>query len=601
MSFRLIGVDAVGLAADAGHDSADLADLTGLGSATQSPLARNVLAHLFLDTVPWSHRFADPFGAPNTDVEFGTLAALHAGALLPCEVPIALLTWSFDGVGFVDTWAVRRPPSAEPAFTAVQSLGTARREQLGRASFAQFQDHLDAVRTELGPAAGQAFVLADRFRYLPAAGLIPAARTGRTGFSDTVFGDAVVRGPVSIAPTRVGAILDESFHHAPIDLASGEVIFVYTVAAESGAVDHFVFCASRMEFLGDELVIDAVFPGGTLFVGQQIEIRGRGFGFSTGDARVRFDDRNANPLPGSSDTRLLVTVPPSLVVDPDGTEVTLEVSSNAGTDSVPVIVGHPEQQPLGALHVEWVSVEPTTLEIGLPGTITYRVRSAVTPAVDVRVVLGGTQSVTDVARLVDETGTAITGPIHMDTDDEAIVKVEIGKVPDGVATFTISLAAVVADITGADTRVFTTGKPTPAADPAITILAPDFDVQGGPTVPPTAILEGTTIRMADEALADLEFAVELAEPGSYEVRVEPSNLSQPPWLSVLSAPSTGVLPNIPASETEGDRVATREVVITVGRESSAIPPPSMVTLIVNRAGQIGQTMDARVSFQLVGL
>ncbi|ETT24116.1 hypothetical protein RAJCM14343_1490 [Rhodococcus aetherivorans] len=588
VSFRLIGIDATALATQAGHDPADVDDLGALGGATQSPLARNVLAHLFLDTVPWSQRFADPFGDPTGQVELGTLAALRAGALRPCEVPIALITWSFDGVGFIDTWAVRRPPSTEPAYTAIQSLGTARRQLLGRASFAQFQDHLDTIRSELGPAARQAFELADAFRYLPAAGLIPIARTGRSGFADTVFGDAIVRGPVPIAPTRVGAILDESFRHTAIDLASGEVIFVYTVAAGSGAVDHLVFCTSRMEFLGDELVIDAVFPGGTLFIGQQIEIRGRGFGFTTGDARVRFDDRAANPLPGSSDTRLLVTVPLTLTVDPTGTAMTLEVSSNIGTDSVPVVVGHPEQSPVGQLHVEWVSVEPTTLEIGLPATLTYRIRSAVTPAVDVVL----TQSATDFAQLVDEAGTAITGPIRMNTGDEKTVRLQIEKVPQ-VATLTISLAAAVGGITGSNTRQFTIGMPTPPRDPAITILSPDFDPQPGPA----ATFDGTTIRMAHQATANLEFVLEVTQPGSYEVRVEPSSLS-PPWPSVLSAPSTGVFPSIQVSEIGGDGVATREIRVTVGRDSSGAPPPATVTLIVNRPGRAD---DARVSFQLAGL
>lgn len=50
ISFRLVGVDASVLAADLGHDAADVAVLDTVGSASVSDTARNILAHLFLDT-----------------------------------------------------------------------------------------------------------------------------------------------------------------------------------------------------------------------------------------------------------------------------------------------------------------------------------------------------------------------------------------------------------------------------------------------------------------------------------------------------------------------------------------------------------------------
>jgi IPT/TIG domain len=526
----------------------------------------------------------------------GPLASLPGSALLPCEVPLAVITWSLSGIGFVDIWSVRRPPATDPALSAVQVLGTAGREVLGRAAYAQFQDHLAAVLDELGQLDRQLFRLEDRFRYLPAAGLIPLARTGRAGFSAAVFGDVVVRGPVTIDPNRVGALLDESFHHAPIDLERGEVVFLYHVMADGGSVDHIVFCTSRMDFLGDELVIDAVFPGGSLVIGQQIEIRGRNFGFSDGSARVRFDAQNANPLTGSSDTRLLVVVPQNLAVEPGGTLVTLEVTSNAGSDSVPVVVGTPGQEPVGLLNVAWVSADPTTIEIGNPCTVTYRVTSRVSPDVDVELVLDGTESVLDAATLTDEAGNEIVEPVHMDTDDVITVLVKIKAVPH-VAEFTLSLGARVVDhedIAGADTRSFATGKPTPLPDPAITIVTPpDVNIQAGSG---TATLTGSTLTLSDGAIVDLEFTMSVTQAGTYQVRVEPSSLT-PPWLSVLSQPTSGEFPNIPASEFVGDGIATREIRVTVARQSATVPEPSAFTLIVNRPRR---TDDARVTYQLEG-
>ncbi len=436
-------------------------------------------------------------------------------------------------------------------------------------------------------------MIADRFRYLPAAGLIPISRAGRAGFAPDVFGDVVVRGPVPIDPALVGALLDESFHHGAIDLASGEVVHLYAVVEPvSGTVDHLAFSTSRLDFIDDELVIDAVFPGGALHIGQRIEIRGRQFGFTTGDARVRFDDRPANPLPGSSDTRLVVDVPSNLQVDPEGSEVNLQVTSNAGSDSVPVVIGHPDQTAVGALHVVWQSVDPSTLERTRPGRIIYTVRSAVTPAVDVELLLDGTAAAVDAARLVDNAGAPITGPVRMDTDDEITVVVEIDPIPD-LGEFTISFGARAGDIVDNNTRLFQTDVATPPADSTITLLTNDFSVEPGPT----ATFDGSTVQMADQAQANIEIIAEFTQPGSYLVTVDPTSFAAP-WMSVLSEPLSGTIPPIPISEFAGDGVATRNIIVTVRRESPTAPPPSPVTLVVRRDGQ---TLDARVTFTLEAL
>jgi hypothetical protein len=66
---------------------------------------------------------------------------------------------------------------------------------------------------------------------------------------------------------------------------------------------------------------------------------------------------------------------------------------------------------------------------------------------------------------------------------------------------------------------------------------------------------------------------------------------------VLSQPTSGEFPNIPASEFVGDGIATREIRVTVARQSATVPEPSAFTLIVNRPRR---TDDARVTYQLEG-
>ena len=479
VSFRLIGVDPIPLAEAAGHDQADLDVLAGLDTATAASTARNVLAHLFLDTLAWADRLLDPFGADPASVEFGALASLGPGQVRPCEVPIALITWSFGGVSSVDAWAVRRIPSPEPALSAVQGLGGRRRERLGWASYCQFQDELALIMSELLPSERTAFRLEQRFRYLPAAGLVPIARAGRPGFSANVFGSLTVRGPMPLDPVRVGSLLDESFHHAAVDARAGEVLNVYSVSdTGTGDLDHLVFCTDRIDVIDQRLAIEAVFPSGTLHLGDRIDIRGRNFGFTTGTARVDFGGQNADALFGSTDARLIARVPSSLEVEPAGSVVQLRVTSNRGADAVPVIVAG-RQQPAGLVHVSWLSVDPEVVNLGDDVVLHYVVRSVMDSAVDVQFDLQGPEAVTDAATIMDANGEPVTAPISMRPDNEVLVDVAIRPVPRVIRSFTLTLAATAGDVADDDTRMFLIGPEIPSSDPAIRIETDGLDVDPG--------------------------------------------------------------------------------------------------------------------------
>jgi hypothetical protein len=567
VSFRLIGLNAADLAADAGHDSPDIDRVTGLGTSNEHALARNVLAHVFLDTLAWVDRFADPFGAPPEEVEFGTLTRLRK-SLLHCEVPIAILTWTSGGVGLVDTWAVRRPPLGEPAFTAIQGLGSTRREHLGRAAFAQFQDHLAALLSEAGFDRSN-FRVSDRFRYLPAAGLIPV-EPGRPGFSGDVFGNLTVHGPVQIEPARIGSLLDESFHHPAIDLDRGEALYVYAVLDAVGNLSYYVFTATRIDFLGDELAIESVLPTGKLLRGQEIEIRGRGFGITNGSCRVEFAAANANPLAGSSDVKLSVKIPENLDVEPEGTTVTLEVRSDFGRDAVPVVVGRPEQEPQGQLHVNFVSATPQQLTVGSEALLTYSVHSTISPAVDVEFAPVGDADVVDQCELTPAS-------LHMATEAEATVVAAITQIPD-VETFQFGLKAEAGQITGTVLQAFSTEDRTLPPDPAINILTPDFD--GQPLG--QAEFDGVTVRLKDKAAANLEFFLEVTEAGAYQVQLEPVSLTVP-WIRRVTSPSTGQFVFEQHEFTGG--VARKLIRVRVGRDSQVIPQATSFTLTVNRPGR----------------
>ena len=584
VSFRLIGVDPIPLAAAAGHDQADLDVLAGLGTATVASTARNVLAHLFLDTLAWADRLLDPFGADPASVEFGALASLGGRPVRPCEVPIALLTWSSGGVSSVDMWAVRRTPSPEPALSAVQGLGGLRREQLGRASYCQFQDELALIMSELLPSERTAFRLEQRFRYLPAAGLVPIARAGRPGFSANVFGSFVVRGPMPLDPVRVGPLLGESFHHAAVDAGAGEVLNVYSVSApDTGDLDHLVFCTDRIDVIDQRLAIEAVFPSGTLHLGDRIDIRGRNFGFTAGKARVDFEGQNADALFGSTDARLIVRVPSNLEVEPAGSVIRLQVTSNRGADAVPVIVAR-RQQPAGLVHVSWLSATPLAAKVGDDVVLQYVVRSAMDSPVDVQLELRGTQAVTDAATIVDANGDPVTAPIPMNTGDEVFVGVAIHPVPPG-GSFTLTLAATVGDGAEDDTRLFLTDARILPSNPAVRIETVGLDVDPGST----AVRSGSTIRLANGSIATVEATVRLTDPGPYDVFVSPRPNPRDPWRAVLAEPTpdaSGIGHFLPIgpSEFTGDGVAERPVRVSFKRNRDKAPPDRFTLTLRRRDG-----------------
>jgi hypothetical protein len=581
VSFRLVGVDAHSLAQASGHDPADLAVLDAIGTGAEAPTARNVLAHLFLASRAWPARLGDPFGVDPEAIEPGALAALLEDQVSSCEVPIALITWSFGGVDQVDTWAVRRPPTAALELTAVQALVGRSRELTGRATYCQFQDQLAAVLDGLGASGRTGFRLVDRFRHLPAAGLVPVARAGRAGFSADVLDGLVTRAPLPLEPARVGALLDESVHHGSVDAESGEVLTVYTVLTPGGDLDHLIFCTGRMAVIEAELVIDAVFPAGLLAIGQQIEIRGRNFGFSTGDGRVSFDGTNADPQEGSTDTRLLVEIPQTLDVEPGGSEVTLEVRSDHGADSVPLIIGHPVQPALGHLLLTWNLVEPPVLVAGGRAEINYTLRSFVDQAVTVTLSLDGTPSVVSSAEIQDKDG-VVTTQVELEPDASVQLDVVVPAVP---GPFTLILRAVAGDIIEDDTREFPVGEPIPDADHDITFVPVDFDVQGSGS----GSLVGSTISLGAGSIGTLELAAEIIREGTFEVLVE-SVASFDSWVVMLSEPddSPGIGPadlvEVTAADLADDGKAERTIRIDMQPSDDGSAPDTDLRVVVRESG-----------------
>jgi hypothetical protein len=204
---------------------------------------RNRVAYACFGTDALGDAVANPFGPPVTT--YGLLDTLRAETLTDDEVPLATIGWSIDdGIQFVDLWSVRRGVTPLPGEGDWSSLVSARRRSEGEAMYLQFQAQIADMRHEFEPDQIHA---TDRFDALPPVGLLPIGGPGGLGFHYlTFFSGLTVRNPVFVEGGRLEELLRASYAYPPIDLSSGDVIWLYVVRENAQAADEG---SVRQEFL----------------------------------------------------------------------------------------------------------------------------------------------------------------------------------------------------------------------------------------------------------------------------------------------------------------------------------------------------------------
>jgi hypothetical protein len=467
LAFRLLRLDVAGLAGAAGLDAGASAILASAQTGDVW-LLRNVLAHLLLGTVPSRALFVDPFrvgvlGGPSTAGALDDLRA--AGTLLGREVPLAVLVWSDAGVRLVDGWAVRRSVvrggATAPAWTA---LAGRRRAAEGEAALLQFQEQIAAMTAPGALASPLPDVRAvDHFRFLPAVGLVPVAGAdGTGGFDEDEFFATLAVAPVAaIEGARLESLVRASLSVPPVDVTAGELLFRYRVRENAAAADSgdpvrafIVFSSSALPYQGPgKLKILAVLPEGPLEVGQAIEVRGVEFGVLAGTATVTFDAVGAEPGAGSTDERLLVTVPDLGALPAEGREVALRVDNGRDSDEVTVTVAPPPPTTPPAIDVHWRGV-------GQGRTAEYRVLSRLDTRATVALEARATPDDVNVEFV-------IPGPPHnlpdLDPGEAGFVALRVTAL--GVRDeFLLRLSARAGTVTGSDVRRFTRADPPRQVD-----------------------------------------------------------------------------------------------------------------------------------------
>jgi hypothetical protein len=184
---------------------------------------RNAIAYKCFGVDETAVFLADPF-RPEVK-QWGLLDTLRPNQLTDCEVPLAVLYWTDDGINFIDMWSVRRriahgAMGKWPPFENDTLLSAA------EARLLQFRDQIDDL---MGTNPAQLRAV-DIFSHLPPAGLLPIADGTGTGFDLNAFFDGLtVRRPVFIDVAQVEYLIRESMLYASIDLNDHEVIWLYQV------------------------------------------------------------------------------------------------------------------------------------------------------------------------------------------------------------------------------------------------------------------------------------------------------------------------------------------------------------------------------------
>jgi hypothetical protein len=233
-------VEQVNLSSIPGVSSATVQTLDQLMRDDRLPNAsklRNMLAHICFGTEKLGGSLRDPFErAKDKSVynTYGILDALRPKHISDCEVPLALICWTDNGLRFVDTWSVQHAPANQARSSVWPIPLSDRRMAEAEASLLQFQAQVDWIMSSVNSQSQLASAeAANYFRYLPAAGIIPLSGIrSSVGFDFLKFFDNLTyRDPVFIEGAKVEPLIRSSLSYPPIDLSDRdkELIWLYVV------------------------------------------------------------------------------------------------------------------------------------------------------------------------------------------------------------------------------------------------------------------------------------------------------------------------------------------------------------------------------------
>jgi hypothetical protein len=331
-------------------------------------------------------------------------------------------------------------------------------------------------------------------------------------------------------------------------------------------------------------------------MGDRLEIQGHNFGYSTGAQRVRFDNVEITEFRvGSSDTRLIVTVPTFTDIPEGGRAVTLTVANGVTSDTRSLTIT-PASTPVSGnlVDVVWETVVPDTPQTGQPLRLGYRLRSrlgtqrtfTITPTISRAEMLAGVEVHDENEQVIGNRQITLTAL------QEKLFFVRIPNIPAAGTQFTVSTGAVSGGVTGSDTRSFTVGTAAPQSDPNISLSVASFaavDDAGNPLPASEGVYDAinNTIRLKSGNFGRMELSATFLVAGTYGVTLIPSGTVSG-WTRTLDTPNF----QIEANDLQGGS-ATRVVRFAVQADANA--PAATVEVRIQRQGE---ARDERLSFNL---
>jgi hypothetical protein len=209
---------------------------------------RNGLAHLCFGSDRWQEFPSDPLGFFGNDASLASartfLEELQASEVLTDdEVPLGLVWWTSQGVGFVDQWAVRRPLTRLPMSAVWPGRAFHRRANEMLAMILQSQRQLTDVARE--PANLGSPIAREWLFYAPPI-LWVGGEPGQPSVDPLILTSGMtVRGPLFVEGLRLGALLEVAVAFGPVPVGTTEFFWHYLVRENRQGVDQGVVSAAR--------------------------------------------------------------------------------------------------------------------------------------------------------------------------------------------------------------------------------------------------------------------------------------------------------------------------------------------------------------------
>lgn len=368
--------------------------------------------------------------------------------------------------------------------------------------------------------------------------------------------------------------------------------------------------------------IAGLLPAGTendpIRIGTLQQISGQNFGYSIGQTTVTFQGpvgpavvRREDMLLGSSDTRLLFTVPPIPGLPNAGDLLTMRVDNGVAHDVRTVFVEPVVIELEGDVFVErridvTPNPDPNPLLPGAPASFFYSVAtgtnmpgtftlSADIPSASTAIPLSLVPSI----QFLNPNGSSIAGKqIQMGTNETRNIVVRFPEIPASFAnqTFSLRVRAQSGDVVGSDSRSFTVGQAVTPPDPNIEVEETGFRVFNlatGASDDHGGDLVDGTIRLSPNRRMRITYNVTLKAEGSYDLTLqELSGITPDGWiLAVMSPPSPIVVNDQNVGEVHTVRIG-------ITRELDDVSSPTEVGTIVMRIHESDAAGDWNKEYDL---